>query len=553
MAGDRTGQTPVEVGSRGVIRGPLLETTGDQENLMPSTPWPRPLATLLVASVLLPPVGLVLLWLRSETRLRRKVLGSAVILMLGVVYLQVVFGLRIERDGSGLYPIFSFQERDHYTELERNRSEHRAVDFEASPAPGSPVRGTASGAGIDTVAAETATTIPAGTTSASALGSYWTDYRGPKRDGRYEKQILTDWPSGGLPLLWKQPIGGGYASFVIAEGKAFTIEQRRRQEVVAAYDLETGRELWTHAWNAEFREAMGGDGPRATPTWHEGRLYALGAIGELRCLEATSGKLIWSRNILTDNQSQNLTWGMSASPLVVDEKLIVLPGGTGKSVVAYHKRTGEYIWKALNDKQAYTSPMLVTLAGQRQILVVSARRAMGLTVEDGSVLWDHPWVTNYDINAAQPIVLDENRFFLSAGYGHGATVVEVARTGNGFRARTVWENNSMKNKFNSSVLYAGHIYGLDEGILACVNAETGQRVWKGGRYGYGQLLLASGHLIVLSEQGDVALVKATPERHLELARFSAIIGKTWNYPAMDGGRLLVRNGTEMACFRISAD
>lgn len=521
---------------------------------MPSTPWPRSLATLLVASVLLPPVGLVLLWLRSETRLRRKVLGSVVILVLGVVYLQVFFGLRMDRDGSGLYPIFSFHKLEgHYTELERSRSEHRAVNVEAQPASGSPVRGTASSKGIDTVAAETATTIHARTTSASALDSYWTDFRGPKRDGRYEKQILTDWPSGGLPLLWKQPIGGGYASFVMAEGRAFTIEQRRRREVVAAYDIETGRELWTHAWNAEFREAMGGDGPRATPTWHEGRLYALGAVGELRCLEATSGKLIWSRNILTDNQSQNLTWGMSASPLVVDEKLIVLPGGSGKSVVAYHKLTGESIWKALNDKQAYTSPMLVTLAGQRQILVVSARRAMGLAVEDGSLLWDHPWVTSYDINAAQPIVLDENRFFLSAGYGHGATVVEVARTGNGFRARTVWENNSMKNKFNSSVLYAGHIYGLDEGILACVNAETGQRVWKGGRYGYGQLLLASGHLIVLSEQGDVALVKATPERHLELARFPAISGKTWNYPAMDGGRLLVRNGTEMACFRISAD
>ena len=244
---------------------------------------------------------------------------------------------------------------------------------------------------------------------------------------------------------------------------------------------------------------------------------------------------------------------MSASPLVVDEKVIVLPGGVGKSVAAYHKLTGESVWKALDDKQAYTSPMLVTLAGQRQILVVSARRAMGLAVEDGSLLWDYPWVTSYDVNAAQPIVLGENRVFLSAGYGHGAAVVEVARTENGFRTRTVWENKSIKNKFNSSVLYAGHIYGLDEGILVCINAKTGQRAWKGGRYGYGQLLLASGHLIVLTEYGDVVLVKASPERHLELVRFSAISGKTWNNPAMGGGRLLVRNAKEMACFRISAD
>jgi outer membrane protein assembly factor BamB len=177
-----------------------------------------------------------------------------------------------------------------------------------------------------------------------------------------------------LPLLWRQPVGGGYASFVIAKGRAFTIEQRRHQEVVAAYDVETGREIWTHSWDAEFRESMGGDGPRATPTWNEGRLYALGATGELHCLQAESGTLVWARNILKDNQAENLTWGMAASPLIVDEKVIVLPGGSpGKSVVAYHKVTGNTVWKALDDKQAYTSPMLVTLAGRRQILVVSAR------------------------------------------------------------------------------------------------------------------------------------------------------------------------------------
>ena len=522
---------------------------------MPPKPGSRSLATLLLASVLLPPLGFVLLWLRSETRLRRKVLGSAVILVLGVVYLQVFFGLRTERDGSGIRPIFSFHKQEaHYAELERSRSEQAGATVEAPQATDSTAGGTESSKGTDTIDTETAAKVAETTTPILTLNAYWTDFRGPKRDGRYdEKQILTDWPSAGLPLLWKQPIGGGYASFVIAGGRAFTIEQRRQQEVVAAYDVETGREVWTNAWNAEFTEFMGGDGPRATPTWHEGRVYALGALGELRCLDATSGSRIWSRNILTENQSQNLQWGMSASPLVVDEKVIVLPGGAGRSVAAYHKRTGEAIWKALDDKQAYTSPMLVTLAGRRQILVVSARRAMGLSVEDGSLLWAYPWVTEYDINATQPIVVSDNRIFLSAGYGHGAAVVELARTENGFRARTIWKNKSMKNKFNSSVLYEGHIYGLDERILTCVSAETGQRAWKGGRYGYGQLLLANGHLIVLSEQGDVALVKATPERHVELARFSAISGKTWNNPAMDGGRLLVRNATEMACFRISAD
>ena len=317
--------------------------------------------------------------------------------------------------------------------------------------------------------------------AAKPESAYWTDFRGPKRDGVYdEMDILTTWPAEGLPQLWKQPVGGGYASFVAAGGRAFTIEQRRGQEVVAAYDLETGRELWTNSWDADFRESMGGDGPRATPTWHEGRIYALGALGELRCLDARSGKLVWNRNILSDAQTGNVQWGMSAAPLVVDDKVIVLPGGRpGKSVVAYNKDTGAPVWQALDDKQAYTSPALVTLAGQRQILMVSAQRVAGLSTEDGKVLWDYPWVTSYDVNSAQPLVIGDNRVFISAGYSHGAAFIEVRAPADGFSAKLVWQNVNMKNKFNSSVYYEGHIYGLDEAILSCIDASTGERKWKG--------------------------------------------------------------------------
>jgi outer membrane protein assembly factor BamB len=261
-----------------------------------------------------------------------------------------------------------------------------------------------------------------------------------------------------LPLLWRQPIGGGYASFVVAGGRAFTIEQRRKQEVATAYDMATGRELWANAWDAEFVESMGGDGPRATPTWNDGRVYALGATGELRCLDAATGKKLWSRNILSDNHAENLSWGMAAAPLIVDDKVIVLPGGpSGQSVVAYHKVTGEPVWKALDDKQAYTSPMLVTLAGKRQILVVSAQRAMGLTVGNGALIWEYPWKTEYDVNSAQPLVIGDNRVFLSAGYGHGATVLEIAPEGG---VKSIWANNKMKNKFSSPVLFEGNIYGV---------------------------------------------------------------------------------------------
>ncbi len=517
---------------------------------MSPTPWYRSKAALWLASLALPPVGLAVLWTRGGVRLAGKLLGSVALVALGITYLVTLFGLRAELDGSGMFPILSFHKPEaHIAELERSR--HSTPPKPAAELPPSPAPVVEEPKAKQP--AEAAPSIDASTPARLLPAAYWADFRGPNRDGRYdETPILTQWPAAGLERLWKQPIGGGYGSFVVADGQAFTIEQRRDKELVAAYDLRTGRELWTDSWPGLFQEFMGGDGPRSTPTWHDGRLYALGALGEFRCLDAATGRRLWSRNILKDNEAQNTPWGMAASPLVVDDKVIVLPGGpSGNSVVAYEKVTGKKIWGSLDDKQAYTSPMLVTLAGKRQLLVVSAKRAMGLTVEDGALLWEFPWTTAYDVNAAQPIIVGPNRLFISAGYDHGAALVEVTVLGDGYTARPVWENKRMKNKFSSSVLHEGHIYGFDESILACVNAETGELKWKGGRYGYGQLLLASGHLVVSTEAGDVVLVKATPERHEELGRFSAIEGKTWNVPAIADGNLLVRNATEMACFRIA--
>ena len=396
---------------------------------------------------------------------------------------------------------------------------------------------------------------PGQTASAQPAPSrnYWTNFRGPKRDGKYdETPVSTNWPANGLPVIWKQPVGVGHSSFSVADGKAYTIEQRRNQEVVAAYDVGTGRELWAQKWNAEYTDSTG-DGPRSTPTWDQGRIYALGATGELRCLDANTGAVIWGKNILSDNQARNLPWAMAASPLIVDDKVIVLPGGANnKSVVAYNKMTGAPVWKALSDQQAYVSPMLVDLAERRQIVVVSSSRVLGLVPENGSLLWSYPWATDNGINVSQPIMVDQKRFFISSGYGKGAALVEVKGSGNSYTATTVWENNNMKNKFNSSVLHNGYVYGLDEGILVCLDVNTGERKWKEGRYGYGQVLLASGHLIVTSDQGEIALVKASPDKYTEVARFSALQGQTWNYPAIADGRLLVRNSNEMAAYDISA-
>jgi outer membrane protein assembly factor BamB len=333
----------------------------------------------------------------------------------------------------------------------------------------------------------------------------------------------------------------------VAQGLIFTIEQRRDQETVAAYDFATGRERWTNSWKAFFQEAMGGDGPRATPSYSDGRLYALGAAGEFRCLDAATGRVVWRKNILEEAGAPNLQWGMAASPLIVDSLVVVMPG---KGVTAFDKVTGEKKWSALDDSAAYVAPMAATLAGTRLILAVTASRVTGLTIAEGKLLWEFPWRTEYDVNGTMPLIVDANRFIISSGYGHGISLVEVSSAGGAFSVKELWHNTNLKSKFNNVVLHEGVVYGLDEGIMAAVEVSSGKRLWKGGRYGYGQILLAGSHIIVLTETGDVVLVKATRDRHEEIEKFEALSGKTWNVPAIVQGTLLVRNTTEMASYRI---
>jgi outer membrane protein assembly factor BamB len=487
---------------------------------------------LRAGTLLFPPAGLILLWW-SAFRPGRKLFGTFFILLYCLPYSALVIwllmrftGLEVEWRG-GFPPVLTYS---------KTVPDFGAVEKDRAQRASQPLR---------PISDHTNFPPP-----------YWTSFRGPNRDGHYrETTVSTNWPAKGLAQLWHQPVGGGYASFVTANGMAFTIEQRREQEVVVAYDEPTGHELWTNGWSAYFRESMGGDGPRATPTFDNGRLYAIGAEGELRCIESSSGKTIWSKNILTDNAAPQLAYGVAHSPLIVGEKLIVQPGGpNGKSIVAYNKNTGAAIWKSLDDPAAYSSPMLVTLAGKEQLLIVTETRAAGLDVETGKLLWEHPWVVNLNNrNIAQPVILDTNRFLLSAGYNTGSEAVEITKSDSGYTAKTIWKNKFLKNKFTSSVYSDGYVYGLDEDILTCLDARTGERKWKDGRYGYGQLLLARGNLIILTGEGELALVKANPEKHEELARFQAIHGKTWNHPAISHGKLLVRNAVEMACFNLLPD
>lgn len=392
----------------------------------------------------------------------------------------------------------------------------------------------------------------------------WPGFRGPRRDGILRGQrIPTDWEKDPPQQLWEHPVGAGWSSFAVVEGRAFTQEQRGDEETVVCYHVETGEEIWSHTDEERLSEvsrlgsSLGGDGPRATPTVTDSRVYALGATGVLNCLDALSGREVWSRNIYEDADAETVTYGTAGSPLVFQDKIVVNPGGEqGRGVIAYNRFTGEVLWAEGDRSAGYAAPRLEALAGQRQILIFGGDGLAGHDPDTGRELWFQEWSNSEGINAAQPIVVDGSRVFISTGYGRGSALVGVRRDGENWSAGLAgWKTNRrFRLKFNGAVLHDGHIYGLDEGVLACLDVSTGKVVWKRGRYGYGQILLLAEQdlLLVLSERGRVALVRAAPESFQEVADFQAIEGKTWNHPVVHRGRLLVRNAEQAACYRVES-
>ena len=361
-----------------------------------------------------------------------------------------------------------------------------------------------------------------------------------------------DWSALPPRTVWRRPLGAGWSGFAIDAGQAFTQEQVSDSETVVCYDLATGREQWSHADRAHFESASAGDGPRATPAVAGDCVYSLGGAGLLNCLDRRTGRRRWSVDILADSDASNLMHALSGSPLVVDELVVVSAGGDrGKSLAAYDRATGRRAWRAGDDPAGYGSPLVCTLAGRRQIVILNRPGLAAHDVLTGCVLWTFPWSNSTETNCSQPIPVGENRLFVSSGYGKGCALLEIeARETGPWSVRTLWTSRSLKTKFASAVIHAGHAYGLDDGILCCVDLADGRRRWKAGRYGHGQVLLAGDKLVVQCESGEVALVAADPAGHRELGRFAALVGKTWNYPALAGRWLLCRNDREAACFEL---
>ena len=382
----------------------------------------------------------------------------------------------------------------------------------------------------------------------------WPQFRGPRRDGIVGGvRIQRDWNANPPKALWRHPVGPAWSSFAVVDDHVYTQEQRGEEETVACYDLNTGNEVWAHADQNRYETAMGGIGPHATPTVHDGRVYTLGPTGILNCLDALTGERLWTTNALEDAGAENTSWGLAGSPLVYDDKVVVNPGG----VTAYDRITGEQLWHHGEHPASYAAPQLATIDGVRQILIFDADGLGGHDADTGEELWRSPkWTNGPRVNAARPVVRDDGAVFVSSGYGRGSALFRPVKQGSQWAETadfTDWETSTQyKQKFNGGVVRDGHIYGLDEGILACFDLQTGKRKWKGGRYGYGQVLLVDDEdlLIVLTEKGEVVQVEPTPERHRELAKFQAIEGKTWNHPVLVRGLLLVRNAEEAACYDV---
>ena len=384
-------------------------------------------------------------------------------------------------------------------------------------------------------------------------------FRGELRDGAMPaEQLDPNWSDHPPNELWRIRVGRGWSSFATAGELCFTQEQRGTQEAVVAYQLHSGQEVWVHQDAARFDEPTGGSGPRATPTCCNQRIYSLGATGLLNCFNANSGRSIWQVNVLRQHDVENCLFGMAGSPLIVDSTVVVAPGGMGCSLAAYDLVSGELCWKAGDAASSYSSPHLAKLAGQQQILNFNAEGLFAHDASDGTVLWSHAWVSNpaERNNVGQPVVVPRKdsthapQVLIASGYGKGCALLEITGPHNPQTIATKWQNRNLKAKFSSVVYVDGHVYGFDGAVLCCVDVATGQRKWKRGHYGYGQLVVAAGHLLVQLENGEIALVEATPEAHRELARFRVFTERTWSHPVVSGDLLLVRNDREAACFRL---
>lgn len=378
-------------------------------------------------------------------------------------------------------------------------------------------------------------------------------YLGAERDAKIRQGpvLSADWEKSPPQVVWRQPIGQAWSGFAVVGNRAITLEQRGGREVVVCLDVLTGGLLWEHADEARYDSALGGVGPRTTPTVADGRVFTFGATGILNCLSLDQGTLIWQRRMAEEAPGCLPEWGYAGSPLVHAGMVIISAGQDGgKSMRAYQVADGAPVWQGGSQAAGYASPMLCTLGGVPQVIGFNLRFITAHDAATGAVLWEHPWGNRQPV-AAQPVPIGGDELVFSSGYGVGAERLRITRDDAGaWTVKRVWKSISLKAKMASFVEHEGCLYGLDDGILTGVDAANGKRLWKSGRHGHGQLLWIGDRLLVTAESGDLILLEPTRDGPNELTRFSVFDAKTWNPPALSGDLLLMRTDQEAVCLRL---
>lgn len=505
---------------------------------------------------------LLLLWLLFASRARwpHRLAALALVGLLGVVASQL---LEVRGVTGDLVPIVAFKQTE--PNLERPAAPAAMVVNPERPAELAPVAEppTAATAGepvspsteaarvADTVAVEVVAPV---VVSPTRLSGDFPQFLGPTRDGRVVGvRLARDWKTRPPRELWRRQVGAAWSGFAVADDLAVTQEQDGESERITAYDLTSGALRWSHASPGRYATTIAGVGPRATPTIDGDQVFAVGAVGRVTALDRTTGRLLWQRDLGVDAGAPALEWGRSTSPLVVGELVVVNGGGVDRSLVAYDRRTGEVRWAAGTDGPSYSSPVRLVLGGVEQIVVFGARRVSGHDLSTGAELWTHTFPGEQS-NVAIPLLLPEDHVLVSAGYGAGSGLFKVRRGDDGtWSASSVWHSPRLKSKFSNPVVHGGRVFGLDDGTLACLEPATGDRCFREGRYGHGQVLLVDDLLLVTTESGELVLVEPNPAGPKELARLAVLEGKSWNPPALAGRYLLVRNDREAVCLEMAVE
>lgn len=381
----------------------------------------------------------------------------------------------------------------------------------------------------------------------SALAVDWPNWRGPNYDGiSPEKGFKTTWTEK-PKVLWEHPVGSAFSSFTLAGGKLYTCGTKDKQQVLCCFNPDTGKVIWDKPIEKEYKEGQGGDGTRATPTIDDGKVYILGGLGMLRCVDAASGEKVWERQL-----KYKPTWGYAGSVLTEGNMAVVSAGKSDGSLLALDKKTGKEIWKTGDEIAGYATPYPFTFKDKRYIVGFLGKSAIIVEAKDGREVWRTSWKTSFDVNASSPIFHD-GHLFLTSGYGTGCALYKLSEAGDKLDGKEVWRNKAIVNKFQSCVLWEGALYGGDEKTLKCVDWKSGKELWSVPRLPNSTVILADRQLVVFTETGKLMIGPVSPNEFKPTAEAQVLEHRCWTIPLLANGKLYARNLEKAVCLDLKAE